>query len=96
MQEINSMELFENNGEMINVSQLCELINCFEREAPMVYQGKGNFQRLIVTKHAGADTKAINTLKSNFADFEISEDFISLLQFSDGISFFEYGDACIF
>lgn len=48
---------------------------------------KGNFQRLFVTKHAGADTKAINALKSNFADFEISEDFISLLQFSDGLSF---------
>lgn len=94
MCEKTDLDLFNSEGEALNINQLCELINYFEKEQPMVYQGKGAFQRLFVHKRTGASKDEIKTLVSHFKTLNIPADLISFLRFSNGIGFFEYSDAC--
>ena len=94
MCENNSIDLFNSEGKDLTIHQFCELMNYLEDEQPMVYQGKGTFQRLIVHKNNGANENEIETLVSHFKTLKIPADLISFLKFSNGISFFEYSDAC--
>ncbi len=69
-----------------------EALKKIQKMEPIVYGGKGDFEKLTIEFQPGIDSSEIE--KWLPAGFTLPEDYVTLLNFSNGIAFFEY--ACKF
>ncbi len=83
------------NDEMLNITQIIDIIKKLQKNTTEVYCGKGVFKEFTVSFNKGITENEINKTLKKYPDLKISYDYLNLLKFSDGISFFEYGDDCI-
>lgn len=73
---------------MINI---IKVLMQFHNEKPTIYQGEGAFRKLIVRFNPGLSFDEIENLSKKHSII-LPKEYITLLNFSNGISFFEYGD----
>lgn len=89
--EVNYTSLFDTEGEMLNINQLIEVMKQISKQKPMVYRGKGDFAKMIITFDIGIK----DNILSKYKKINLPNDYVELLKFSDGISFFKYGDVVL-
>ena len=93
--EENYYELFSNAEDMLNSEQLIEVIKHFKENPPMIYHGKGAFAKMLVNLSDGISQKEIDKMLKKYKGYILPKDYLELLKFSNGISFFEYADDTI-
>ena len=69
-----------------------------KRESPIVYGGKGGFKKLTVELHAGLSLEEIKRTSQRYNRYgvRLPEDYVKLLNFSNGVYFFEHADCQIY
>lgn len=92
---MDSVSLFDTEGEMLTMAQLTKVIDYIADTKPMQYNGKGNFDRFTVERAEGLTDNAIKTLSEKYPDLALPEDYTELLKYSNGINFYEYADISI-
>ena len=73
------------------MNNVIRAIKKIKEEKPTVYQGKGNFAELTVTLNQGMNVDAIKSVADKH-EIVLPDEYVVLLSFSNGISFFEHGD----
>ncbi len=87
----NYTSLFDAEGEMLNIKQIIDLLKHLSKQEPMVYRGKGDFAKMIINLDKGIK----NDILKKHNKLNLPYDYVELLKFSNGISFYEYGDAVL-
>lgn len=77
------------------MKKVIESIKQIHIKKPVVYQGKGEFRELTVNLNKGISTKEI-TKKLDPENIILPQDYVTLLNFSNGISFYDTFDCKIF
>ncbi len=97
MTELNDFDLQDDmcSDEMLNITQIIDIIKKLHKNKTEVYCGKGVFKEFSASFNKGITEKEINKILKNHPDLKISDDYLGLLKFSNGISFFEFGDNSI-
>lgn len=88
----NYYELFASSSDMLNGKQLVEVIKNFQENQPVIYHGKGFFEKMIVNLNKGISQKEIDKLLKKYNTYTLPKDYLELLKFSNGINFFKYAD----
>lgn len=93
---MNSVSLFDTEGKMLTMAQLTEVIDYIADTKPMQYVGKGNFERFTVEREKGLSDSNLQKLSAKYPDLTLPEDYIELMKYSNGLSFYEYADIRVF
>lgn len=91
----NYTSLFDNTDEMLNSKQIIEVLKNIQEKQPGIYCGKGKFKSLIIEFEKGISEKELSSVLKKHKGFVLPQEYTDLLKFSNGISFFEYGDALL-
>lgn len=91
----NYTSLFENTDELLNSKQIIEVLKTLQKKQPEIYCGKGEFKRLIIEFEKGISEKELSSVLKKHNGFVLPQEYTDLLKFSNGITFFEYGDALL-
>ncbi len=83
------------NDEMLSMAQIIDIIKKLQNSKQKVYCGKGVFKEFTVSFNKEITDNEIKKILKKHPDFKVSDEYLELLKFSNGISFFEYGDDCI-
>lgn len=74
---------------------IIKTLKCLQAKKYTVYQGKGNFTELVIKLKNGISSKEIDKIvKTN--KITLPSDYVTLLNFSNGMSFFETSDCRFF
>lgn len=92
----NYTSLFDNTDELLNSKQIIEVLKTLQKKQPEIYCGKGEFKRLIIEFEKGISEKELSSVLKKHKGFVFPQEYTDLLRFSNGINFFEYGDALLF
>ena len=93
---MDSVSLFDTEGEMLTMAQLTKVIDYIADAKPMQYGGKGNFDRFFVKRAEGLTDKVIEKLSARYSDLILPKDYTQLMKYSNGLSFYEYADIMFF
>lgn len=91
----NYTSLFDNTDELLNSKQIIEVLKTLQKKQPVIYCGKGEFKRLIIEFEKGISEKELSSVLNKHKGFVLPQEYTDLLRFSNGITFFEYGDALL-
>ncbi len=91
----NYTSLFDNTDELLNSKQIIEVLKTLQKKQPEIYCGKGEFKRLIIEFEKGISEKELSSVLKKHNGFVLPQEYTDLLKFSNGICFFEYGDALL-
>ena len=91
----NYTSLFDNTDELLNSKQIIEVLKTLQKKQPEIYCGKGEFKRLIIEFEKGISEKELSSVLKKHNGFVLPQEYTDLLKFSNGITFFEYGDALL-
>ncbi len=91
----NYTSLFDNTDELLNSKQIIEVLKTLQKKQPEIYCGKGEFKRLIIEFEKGISEKELSSVLKKHKGFVLPQEYTDLLKLSNGITFFEYGDALL-
>lgn len=91
----NYTSLFDNIDEMLNSEQIIEVLKTLQKKQPEIYRGKGEFKKLIIEFENNISEEEISDILNKYKGFVLPKKYRDLLKFSNGICFFEYGDALL-
>lgn len=91
----NYTSLFDNTDELLKSKQIIEVLKTLQKKQPEIYCGKGEFKRLVIEFEKGISEKELSSVLNKHKGFVLPQEYTDLLRFSNGITFFEYGDALL-
>ena len=77
------------------MKKIIKTLKCLKEKPYTIYQGKGNFTELMIKLQNGISSEEIDKILKP-SNVTLSGDYVALLNFSNGMSFFETSDCRFF